>query len=129
VQIACDPVPLLDCPVVLTPFGLGELCGGALTLRDDRAEQERRQSCDQDEDLGAQRPEVDRLRGERTVFVCRHSDGHSRGDRNRKGRAGRPEPEGGPDQRREDEIRHRRRDGEREGSDPGDGGDHESALP
>ena len=129
VQIACDPVPLLDGLLALVPLRLGQLRGGPLALADDGAQEERRERRDGDVDLRAQGPVVDRLLEERPDVVGGDSDRHPGRDRDRQRGARRPESESRPDQRRKDHVGHRLVGRDRDHAEHGDRGDQERALP
>ena len=129
VQIARDPVPLLDGLLALVPLRLGQLRGGPLALADDGAQEERRERRDGDVDLRAQGPVVDRLLEERPDVVGGDPDRHPGRDRDRQRGARRPEPEGRPDQRREDHVGHRLVGRDRDHAEHGDRDDQERALP
>jgi len=129
VQIARDPVSLLDGLLAFVPLRFGELGGGSPALADDGAQQERRQRRDGDVDLRAERPVVDGLRVEGSHVIGCDPDRHARRDRNRQRGALRAEPESRPDQGREDHVGHGLIGRDREHAQHDDR-DHEgSALP
>ena len=107
VQVAGDPVPLLDGLLALVPLRLGQLGGGSLAFAHDGAQEQRRQRRHEDVDLRAQGPVVDRLLVERPDVIGGDSDRHPGRDRDRQRGARRAEPESRPDQRREDHVGHR----------------------
>jgi hypothetical protein len=83
-----------------------ERLGGARALRGHRRQHERRQRRGGDEQLARQEAVGDRLAHERARVVRGVPDRQARDDRDRGRRAARPEPQRGPDQRREHHVGH-----------------------
>ncbi len=127
-QVARDPLALLDRALDLAALGDDEIGGRALTLADDGAQKQGRECGDRDIQLGTERGLRDRVLHERPDMVGRVPDGHARraGDGDRRARLA--EPYRGPDQRREHEERERPAAGELELAEPDDGGDHRRDL-
>ena len=128
-EIARDPVPLLQGPLAHTEPRLGQLHGGSLTLADNGAEEERRQRRNGDVGLRAQGPVVDRLLEERPEIVGGHADGYPGRDHDCERGAWSPETQSRPDQRRKDHVGHRFVGREGKHAEGGNGDQQEAALP
>ena len=104
VQIARDPVPLLDGPLVLAPLRLTSAAAERARSLTTAQRNSVVSGGHDDVNLCAERPVVDRLLEERPHLVGRDADRRAGHDRDRQRGARHPEAERRPDQCRENDI-------------------------